>query len=154
MATQKKRVMDAETRKKLYGFLPFSKEATIEYTPEVFNKEELGEYTPVFIIRPFKKEEINKARSVISQIASVKEEDKEKAEELENKASNYARLVIVDWKNVFDLGSGEEIKFECDDKGSLKEELYNDIPNTVKGLILAEAMKISGLIDITRLGLR
>lgn len=148
MTTQKK--MDARVREKLYGLLPFSTKATREFTPAMYTSDDFPRaYRPVFKIRPFNKEEIVEARTLLKEMQSGKVDiDKE------DQLNDLSRKIVVGWSNLYDCGTGNEIEYKADDNGGAGQDLYDSIPTTAKAHILIEAVKISGLVDTAKLGLK
>jgi len=142
-----KRVMDEETKKKMHGLLPFSTKSTIKYTPEVYGDDVPEDFKPVFTIRPYSREEVKGARKILG---SITDNNVEKEDEL----NEWSRKVVVGWENLYDAGSGEEIEYVQDSTGGADKELYDVLPVTVKALILVQAVKISGLLDLSKLGLK
>jgi hypothetical protein len=140
-----KRILDEATRAKLAGLVPFSDDAKVEFTPAVFENRGIdADLRPVFTLRGFRKTEKANTRKLLK--------DLEKADETAFKEA--ARKCILAWRNLFDAGTGEEIAFEIDADGDLKREIYDRLPVTVVGQILFEIARISGLLDMDKLGLK
>lgn len=140
-----KRIMDQETREKLYGLLPFSKKSTSEYKPSLYGEDISDEYKPIFSIRPFSRDEVKEAKKVLKEIEKSEKEDD---------LGNLSRKAVVGWKHLYDVGTGDEIEYVQDPEGGADKELYEIIPVTLKAMILVEAIKISGLLDLSKLGLK
>ena len=103
-----KRILDEATKKALLGVAPMSSNSKFKFTPEVFSKVNVSEeFKPIFYIRGLTVDEAGTLDKLVSESASAainKDLWNEKAFEL-------TRKLIVDWENVFDIGSGEEISF-------------------------------------------
>jgi len=131
--------MTEEIRKKMLGLLPFDNSASIDYTPQQYFADDFPEeFRPVFKQRGFSEGEIKDVRRLLKDI--------EKADD--DELNNYARLSVVGWSNLWDVGSMKKIEYS-DDK-----EQFLRLPTTVKGSLLYNAVKISGLIDIDRISLK
>jgi hypothetical protein len=143
-----KRIMDEATKEKLHGLLPFSTKATINYTPEFYKEAEVPEeFRPVFVLRPYARDEVKNARKVLT---SVEKDEVQK----EDNFIELSRKVVVGWNNLYDVGNGEEIEYVQDSTGGACKEIYDNIPTPVKAAILIQAVKISGLFDLAKLGLK
>jgi hypothetical protein len=140
---EERRLSD-ELREKLQGSLPFSVNATTWVIPEKFKDVEI-DYQASFEIKPFNKDEATKAKKIFQDIKNAKEEV----------IIDILRKKVVNWKNVFDVGTGEEIVFEADPvNGGCKKELFEAFPATIIGDLLFKVSKISGLLDVDKLGLK
>jgi len=136
--------MTEEIRKKMLGLLPFDNSASIDYTPKQYFADDFPEeFRPVFKQRGFSEGEIKDVRRLLKDI--------EKADD--DELNNYARLSVVGWSNLWDVGSMAEIPYSSNGDGTNKEQ-FAKLPTTVKGSLLYNAVKISGLIDIDRISLK
>jgi len=137
------RKLTPELREKLLGSLPFSVSASYWYSPEKF-KEIEEDFRTKFEIKSFTKEEFSKAKKMLKNVKDVKEEE----------LSEMTRKKVINWKNFFDTGTLEEILFESDESGVCKKELFDLIPPIIVGDLFFNIAKISGLIDVDKLGLK
>lgn len=152
------RMMDEDLRKKLHGLAPFSIKSTTKYTPPIYGEDIPEEFRPIFYIRPYSRAEIKSAKKVLAEISKSEEKiasmTAEESEALEESIYELARKVVMNWDRFYDAGSGSMIPYESDINGGVDKELFYLIPSTIVGMILAEAVKISGMIDISKLGLK
>jgi len=134
--------LDEETKKSLIGLMPFSQEATTEFTPEIFKKLDIGEeFKPVFTQRSFTRKERNEMRAGAMTFRG-------------SDVFKYARISVVGWRNLYDLATGNEIEFSADkDKGASKE-LFGLISDEIAAELFNNASKISGLLSAEKMGLR
>ena len=137
------RRLSEETRQQLLGLLPFSVGSTIEFTPERFGGVE-EEFRPGYTIRGFTQEESTKVKKLLRNVKDANEEE----------LNEYARMIVMGWKNIFDTGTFEEIEYKADPAGGCDKDLFKIFPDTTKGDILFYGVKISGLIDPEKLGLK
>lgn len=143
------RILTEEERHKLIGLAPFSTEATIEYMPEPFKKVDAS-LQPIFILRGFSIEEKRLATKAVNE--SMKDWTIEK----DDKVKDVMRKCIVGWKNLFDVGNGKEIEFTVEsasDSGASKK-LFASLPSPVVADLLLFLIKISGLVDAEKMGLK
>jgi hypothetical protein len=140
-----KRILDDETRSKMLGLAPFSATAEIEFTPEIYKNKGIDDnFIPVFTIRPFTLEEKPKATKTII--------DHKVGRELE--LANILRANVLNWRNLFDAGTKEEILYKADPAGGADKEVFKILPSTIIAELLFFITKISGLVDQERLGLK
>jgi len=138
------RKLTDELREKMLGNLPFSVNATLWYTPSKF-KEIEEEFRPTFEIKAFNKTEATQAKKIFLDMKNTKEEA----------VTELIRKKVVNWKNVFDVGTGSEILFSADPvNGGCNKELFESLPASVTGDILFKLSQISGILDIDKLGLK
>jgi len=149
------RKLDADMRRLLLGDMPFYAGSTVDYTPEHYkvsrkidgqDVEIPEEYRPVFSIRAWNTQERDQANSLLKKIEDISSNNEKKVAELTRKA-------ITGWQNVFDVGTGNEIDYKPDPDGGLDKELYSALPVIVCIQIFQEIAKISGLMDVTKMGL-
>ena len=106
-----KRMLTPEVRAALLSKIPFSVNATTEYTPKPYMtkiKDSEGkdtdeysipeEFRPVFTVRSFTKQESYDVKKVCT-----------KGEE--KGIQEWTRKVVIGWKNMFDAGTLEEIEY-------------------------------------------
>jgi hypothetical protein len=140
------RKMSLELREKLLGSLPFSVNASLWYSPAKYKDVE-EEFRPSFEIKSFTKEEFIKAKKLLQDVKNAKEET----------LNEMVRKKIINWKNVFDLGTLEEICYKSDDaavNGGCDKVQFESIPPIIVGDLFFNIAKISGLIDMDKLGLK
>jgi hypothetical protein len=138
------RKLTEELREKMLGNLPFSVNATKWITPEKFKDIE-EEFRPSFEVKAFNKTEATQAKKYFSDIKNAKEDA----------VIDLLRKKVVNWKNVFDVGTGLEIIYKADDtNGGCDKELFSSLPSIIIGDILWQVTKISGLLDTDKLGLK
>jgi len=140
--------LDEATRKLLIGLYPFSTDQTSEFNlvnPESETGKKLPEWARAkFRIRPFVKNERNEA------FEATKDWDANKAKRIE-----LARKVTKGWSGLFDIATGDEIKFKSNNAdGGADETLFSALPESTTGLIFNHAYAISGLSLPERLGLK
>jgi hypothetical protein len=139
------RVLDEATRKELLGYLPFSTEVTIEWSPQEIPEA----YRPTFILRSLTQAEMSQLRIngfAASHVAVTDEAIIQKADANVDLICN----CVKGWRNFFDAGTGAEILYE--------ESTYRDIvkrlPLWLSRSMLNYVKKISGLTAIEDLGLK
>lgn len=135
-------VLTEEMRQKLLGVLPFSYDSTHEYTPSMCKVEGVpSDFIPVFMLRGLKRDECNQIKK---QLKAATDEQ----------CSEWVRKCLNCWRNLFDAGSGAQILFESDESGLCKKDLFNRLPQIIIEDLLTEILRISGLLDVEKLGLR
>lgn len=133
-----------ELREKLFGALPFSVNSSLWYSPKKYQELE-EEIRPAFEIKSFTKEEFLKAKKLLKDVKNAKEED----------INEIVRKKVVNWKNVYDLGTLEEIPFKSDESSEgCDKKLFEVIPPIIVGDLFFNISRISGLIDTDLLGLK
>jgi len=148
------RILTDEMREKLLGDLPFSASATMEYIPKHFSKKDESdkdiipkEFQAVFALRGMTKPEKKEAKKYITHI-------KDKGEKTADGIIEITRKCIMEWKNVFDLGTKKEIEYKADPEGGADKEMFDRLPEAVISDLFIYLSKISGLLDTTMLGLK
>lgn len=147
-----RRELTEEERQNLAGFLPFSKDATIDFIPASFlQKSAAGEYVvpegyrPIFTLRTMNKEMYDKTVKIqIEMGQGVPLIQKQAA------IRDIVKSCIVGWSDFIDIGKTppEEIKHED------TEYKTNMIPWPVVLEIFMFLLKISGLLPGEKLGLK
>jgi len=141
-----KRILDEETRKTLYGYLPFSVGSSIEFIPDQFKSISDESLRPVFSIRSLKQSEKIQLQINYSDYNRAKEKDKD---EILIKTSfknlSIIRSCVTGWKNLFDCSNGNEIEFATDENGACTVELWDMLPDWIKTEIFTFVQKISCL---------
>jgi hypothetical protein len=153
-----KRILDEETRKALQGYLPFSSDVTIDFTPEEFQTKKIpAEFQPKFAIRSMTKKEKEEYTSIY---ANVKKDADGKTPDSEWKAvgdkmSKIYQTCLKGWRDFFDAGTGEEIWYS---EGGFVSEAptinWDLIPGWIQLSIAAEIRKISNLTPVEMLSLK
>jgi hypothetical protein len=147
-----KRILDEETKKQLLGFYPFGSDQTIEFTPDQLPVIK-SEYKVSFTVRALRQEEkhqleVNggsiKETSTTDEVVCIIDKNKE-----------VFRGCVLGCKNLFDLGSGEEIQYKSAPSGGMDKDIWKSLPDTaMKDQIIRFIRKISGLLSIEMLGLK
>jgi len=144
--------LSAELRQELLGLLPFSVDAKTEYTPRQFRKKKKEgevetekyvipeEFRPVFTMRCYNKGESDALRKLM---LNIKDQDEDTLRE-------WARKIILDWRNFYDAGTSNEIAYKADPSGGADKDLFTTIPAAVVSDLLFHGVKISGLMDVER----
>jgi hypothetical protein len=139
-----RRELTAEMRQKLAGFLPFSGDTSIPYTPPSLAAVPDG-FRPVFNIKPLTKETYDKA-------IKIKVELEQGASMLmkENGIRDIVRVCVTGWNDLIDLApeTPEEIKYEN------TEATFKRVPYAMVCDIFFEILKMSGIIALERMSLR
>jgi len=144
--------MTPEIRAKLLNRLPFSRNATIDYTPKPYltkvidadgnETEEYDipeEYRPIFTLRPMSVQDKDK-------LGSIKASDEKALRDL-------VRSAIVGVSRLYDAGSMEEIQFKSDAKGGMDKDQFETLPVMVIRDLFIYVSGISGLSPSERSGL-
>jgi hypothetical protein len=139
-----KRILDEATRAQLRGFTPFSTEATISFTPEEF--ENIADVTlrPAFQLSPFT--QAQKDQIAVNSKSYAPDMPQEKIFEIAAANKEVLRGCVKGWSNLYDAGTGEEIEFS--------KEAFNTLPGFIISGIRTSVEKISGLSEVTKLGLK
>jgi len=106
-----KRILDEKTKRILSGMLPFSPNSFVEWTPKEF-LDLPAELQPSFNIRPFDK----------ATIESLRKDGRDNKFGIDT-ARMTLKYAMTSWKNVFDLGTSEDIEFSQDAIDLLPESL-------------------------------
>lgn len=147
-----KRILDEETRKQLLGYVPFSVDAKISFTPEEFNAIKDVSLRPVLEIRSLTQSELTQLRHNSQELAA--NATAEKVLITADSNLNVIRGCILGWKNLFDVGSKEEIEFSASPIGGCDEKLFQILPIWLKRSILNFVRKISGLTEPEELSIK
>lgn len=141
------KVFDEEVRKQLLGVLPFSVSATINYTPAQYD-EIPEEFRPNFLLRAFNKAESEKVRATLLRASTMKTLDLEKA------TKEFVRQCVMGWDNLIDAGTMDPIDYKEEaGVGGCSKDLFDTLPVSVVGDIFKYIARISGLLNIEKLGL-
>lgn len=141
-----KRILTDEVRNELLGAIPFSSEVAIAYTPARFKDKKVPEeYVPVFKLRSFNIQERKKAGEVLKSIADIGHQA----------VMDLVQPNILGMENIFDAGTKEEIEFKtAPNSNAIDKDLLARLPKLIIEDILYYLVKISGLMDLEKLGLR
>ena len=139
-----KRILTEEVRNKLLGVLPFSANATILYTPKSIKSLDIPEDTKaVFTVRGFNKAEKDEVITKLKNLSNVSYEDIIKT----------IKPCVTGMVNMFDAGTMEEIVFKHDFDNTISMEILSQLPKTIIDSIFNYLIKISGIMDVDKLGL-
>jgi len=147
-----KRVLDEQTRRVLLGYVPFSTEATIRYTPDEFINIADATLRPIFVVRSFTQAEALQLRTI--SMSYSKDNTNEQTLKLSQDILQVSRGCVLGWSNLFNAGTGEEIEFKGDTNGACVSELYAILPEWLKRSISEYIKKISGLNEPEILSLK
>lgn len=133
-----KREMTEEVKRLMAGLLPCGNDWTIDYTPEAY-KDMPDEFKPVFTLKPYSSKEL---KDVIAKTQTLK------GDALDKYAHNVVKEHIKSWSNFIDISTQEDIEFDVDDKGILKQELYEVIPVIIQTQLMSRLTEISSGIKV------
>jgi hypothetical protein len=119
-----KRILDEETKQKLRGSLPFSSSVTIDCTLVV---SDLPDFNPVFTVRSFTKKEEDQV-AINKQALPLVEATRGQIADIADKNLEVIRDCISGWKNLVDIGTGEEIEFVASPSGGCEKIAYSKLP--------------------------
>ena len=140
--------MTPEVKAFLTARVPFSSATVVEYTPETFLKEQDGkkilpeEFIPVFKLRSLRREEREKLRKALSNVETNQDTIKD-----------VCRKCVLGWDKLYDAGTTEPYMYVEDVSGGCAQEAFGNLPMSIVTDICFYLSKISGLIDIDKLGL-
>lgn len=135
-----------EVKEAMLGLLPFSEDAVDEFVPARFK---VREGVPKNMIPTIRLKMLTRAEKKKA-VGILKTFEKRDEDELEE----FARKKTVGWDSMHDLATGEEIKFEADDTGAAKKDVFARLNRTMVGDIFYRLVKTAGLIDLEVTGLR
>jgi len=168
MEKEIKRVKPTEN---LYKFLPIDSEE-VEFSPNEIPKK----YRPTFKIKQFSQRDKAKFSKVRMAVISLSQKMAEQVYEMNKdfksideaidsldvvdhleqsgaKVGEILRKYILGWSNFPSIG-GKEFKYENDEDGLLKQEIYDKIPAEMINLITNKILEISGLSEEEKVGLK
>ena len=126
--------MTPEIRAKLMGVSVVSD--TIEYVHEIDDVPK--EFLPVFTIKAITVEDSRKMRE------NVNEDETES--KIDEKLEEFLREHIVDWKNLYDMSTGEPYEYKASETGEGADVTrYYTLPLGLRANLLAFLYKLSGL---------
>lgn len=136
-------------REELLQFLPMSKEAIDEFSPEIIPEN----YRMTFKIKPLDmggKRLLNVFQTKIRRDATLalsnpdRDANFEAMEEENEKILDLVRKYIVGWSNFKDV-DGNDFIFETDNDGYLSLECFKSLPAVLQVEVIERLTKISGL---------
>jgi hypothetical protein len=137
--------LDEKTRKSLLGLMPFTQGGVMDYTPEAYLSIPEN-IRPVFSLRAFTRQESCDIRSMFLN-------DKYSIEERAEKNMENARKVVMGWKNIYDLSTGEPLEYKGSALGADKD-LFSIFPDVIVSSIFRQASVMSGLLQQEKQGLK
>ncbi|MEA3346961.1 MAG: hypothetical protein U9Q21_02590 [Candidatus Auribacterota bacterium] len=168
-----KREMTPAVREALKGLTPFSRDKSSDFTPDFFKTEterkgEKGktikepiipvEFHPVFKIRPFTKDELKAAREILSKVyqnikAKAEGNSEKYSSEHFSEVDSMARKVCIGWDNYYNSGTEKLMEWEKEEDGGCREMVFELVPSKITTAIFLHSARISGILDLERLGL-
>ena len=145
-----KRILNEETRKQLLGYVPFSVDAKITYTPEEFLSIKDETLRPVFELRSLNQAEITQLKKNSQELSTPNSNRGKIAKD----NVGLIRACVLGWVNLFDAGSGEEIDYEASPTGGCKDEIFDRLPLWVVVSLMEFIKKITGLSSAEDLSLK
>lgn len=147
-----KRILDEKTRQELLGYAPFSSDCKILFTPEEYKNIKDENFRPVFDVRSLNQSELSQLKHNSREVT-----DRATVENITiiaDKNLNVIRKCVLGWKNLFDVGTMEEIEFVADSSGGCDEKLFCQLPVWLQRGILEFVKKISGLSEPEELSIK
>jgi len=141
-----KKVLDENRRKQLEGLTSFNVNSTTYYTPSAYAKID-ADLRPKFKVRPLRQDESAKIKKILT---SAKDMDSPENEDILNEVG---RNIILDFTSFYDAGTGEEILHKSAPDGGMDRDIFGIIPQYIVSDILMYVIKISGLVNVEKLGL-
>jgi hypothetical protein len=135
-----KRILDEETRRKLLGSLPFSSSVTIDCTLVI---SDLPDFNPIFTVRSFTQQDVAQLKAngqsfgpnaTTAEISDVADKNLE-----------VSRACISGWKNLIDIGTGEEVDFVGSASAGCDKAVYSNLPRWMRGELFSFIKKISSI---------
>ena len=117
---------------------------TVPFTPEEFNNIEDATLRPVFQLTAFT--QAQKDQISVNSKSYESNMPQEKIFEIAAANKEVLRGCVKGWSSLYDAGTGEEIEFS--------KEAFNTLPGFIISGIRASVEKISGLSEVTKLGLK
>ena len=146
MSTERK--LDDKTRAELLGFVPFSSDCVISFTPEEFKQVKNDDFRPVFEVRSLTQAELDQIKHNTQALSvETSKSPTEKIMDTAEKNLGVIRGCVLGWKRLFDVGTREEIKFVPASSGGCDEKLFQALPVWLRRSILDFVKRISGLSD-------
>lgn len=130
--------MTPELRAKLAGLLPMNADAYVEYTPQAF--EGIEELQPVFKIKQFNNEQVNKIKQIMMRETTSKKKSNKDVENINKEYYDLLHKVIVGWEDYVELSTGEDFVYDG------KLETLLKLPEWLLIELYAEAIRITGFL--------
>lgn len=146
-----KRILDEATRKLLEGYVPFSVNSTVNFTPNQFNAILDESLRPIFCVRSFKQSEIQELKKNYASYDSTKPET---VDQISETNLQIVRGCVMGWRNLFDAGTGGEIIYKTDPSGGCEKSIWETFPVWLVRELMDYIRKISGLTAVEELGLK
>lgn len=146
--------MDKETRARFMSLMPCSTTGTYEWTPESFKEKVENEYVipedkwPTFILRPMTTKEHSSLRRILLTSGKVSQATPEQIANLSDTMYDAVRKLVVGWRGIIDMSTGDEFAFETQDDGTAKKDKFEFIPDTVKAEMFSHICRVGGLIKV------
>ena len=144
--------MSSEIKDFLTSRAPFSPSAVIQYTPEMYKKTKVvdgaevnvlpDDYIPSFSLRSLRKDEKEKLGKALTDINMNQEGIKE-----------VCRKAVLGWDRMYDMGTEALYEYKADPNGGCEKDCFAYLPLSVVSDICFYLSKISGLLDMDKLGL-
>lgn len=147
-----KRILDEEARKQLLGYVPFSLDCRITYTPKEFLSIADETLRPVFELRSLNQAELIQLKK--NSMGLKRDSTNEEVSRMAEANTQLIRACVLGWNNLFDAGSGEEIEYISSTSGGCEEVLFKRLPVWVVRSIMEYVRTISGLTDAEDLSLK
>lgn len=147
-----KRILDEEARKALLGYVPFSIDCRIPYTPKEFSSIPDETLRPIFELRSLNQAELIQLKK--NSMGLKRDSSNEDVSRMADANTQLIRACVLGWSNLFDAGSGEEIEYTASPTGGCEEILFKRLPVWVVRSIMEQVRTISGLTDAEDLSLK
>lgn len=144
--------MDAETRARMMSLMPCSSTGTYEWTPDLFREKASGEYVipqekwPVLIVRPLTTKEHSSLRRLLLANGRLATSSAETIANVSEQMYDYVRKVVVGWRGVVDLSTGQDYPFEEEPEGGVKKDRWEMMPDPIKAELFSHVCRVSGLV--------
>ena len=141
-----------EARAALIGLAPFDEGAIDKFCPPSYadNQDIPDEYKAIFEQRPYTQREKERVTVLMRQVADPKQRDKVQDKEIDK----YVRMTVKGVSKLFDIGKEDYIEFEADtDVGCMSAPQYDLLTSKCRAELMWNALRISGLLDVEKLGL-
>jgi hypothetical protein len=148
-----KHILDDETRKQLLGYLPFGVGQTVFYTPQEYKALKIDEcFKPIFSVRSLTQAEFSQLKK---NSMSLREDPSIiLVQTVADSNLDIVRQCIMGWKNLYDVGSMQEIEYKADVNGGSDKDTFKCFPVWLQTDLMNFIQKISGLQSVDVLGLK
>lgn len=134
-------------RERLIGLLPFSIDATEQFTPKSLDTIP-DVYKPIFTLKPWNMEQRNKYSDLVNKLTYLKED--QHVEQMKKFTNDSLRLIcegVVDVDNLLKITTDSVEKVEVKkENGHIEFDFFLKLPEGIKSDIRKRVFKISGLI--------